>query len=97
MKLSELSGKEIINLYSGARLGIIGNSDLVLDEVSGKIIYLLIPKKNSWFFNFTLGDRSYTEVVWDSIKKIGPDIVIIDVEDYNHKKYDDLRKNKNYT
>jgi YlmC/YmxH family sporulation protein len=94
MKLSELGGKEIINLYNGARLGVIGNSDLVFEEVSGKIIYLLIPKKRTLFF--VLGDRSYTEVSWDAIRKIGPDIVIIEMEDRSNKKYDILRKSKNY-
>ncbi|HHY71054.1 MAG TPA: YlmC/YmxH family sporulation protein [Thermoanaerobacterales bacterium] len=94
MRLSELGGKEIINLYNGARLGVIGNSDLVFDKVSGKIIYLLIPKKRAYFF--LLGDRNYTEVSWDAIRKVGPDIVIIDMEDRSHKKYDDLRKSKNY-
>ncbi len=93
MKLSELGGKEIINLYNGARLGVIGNSDLVFDEVSGKIIYLLIPKKRAHFF--VLGERSYTEVSWDAIRKIGPDIVIVDMEERSYKKYD-LRKSKNY-
>ncbi|MGI5859501.1 MAG: YlmC/YmxH family sporulation protein [Tepidanaerobacteraceae bacterium] len=93
MKLSELGGKEIINLYNGARLGVIGNSDLVFDEVSGKIIYLLIPKKRAHFF--VLGERSYTEVSWDAIRKIGPDIVIVDMEERSYKKYD-FRKSKNY-
>ncbi|HHV19562.1 MAG TPA: YlmC/YmxH family sporulation protein [Thermoanaerobacterales bacterium] len=93
MKLSELGGKEIINLYNGARLGVIGNSDLVFDEVSGKIIYLLIPKKRAHFF--VLGERSYTEVSWDAIRKIGPDIVSVDMEERSYKKYD-FRKSKNY-
>lgn len=83
MKLSELGGKEIINLYNGARLGVIGNSDLVFDEVSGKIMYLIIPKKRALFF--ALGEQSKAEVSWDAIRKIGPDIVIIDVEDRSHK------------
>lgn len=94
MKLSELGGKEIINLYNGERLGVIGNSDLVFDEVSGKIIYLIIPKKRAHFF--VLGDRSKSEVSWDAIRKIGPDIIIIDMEDHSYKKYDYLRKSKNY-
>ncbi|MDD4570484.1 MAG: YlmC/YmxH family sporulation protein [Tepidanaerobacteraceae bacterium] len=94
MRLSELGGKEIVNLYNGARLGVIGNSDLVFEETTGKIIYLLIPKKRTHFF--LLGDWSYTEVSWDAIKKIGPDIVIIDMEDRNRKKYEDIRKSKNY-
>ena len=94
MRLSELGGKEIINLYNGARLGIIGNSDLVFDEITGRIIYLVIPKKRIQFFN--LVDRGYIEVSWDAVKKIGPDIVIVDMEDRGHKRYEGLKRSKNY-
>jgi len=84
MRLSELSGKEIVNLYDGARLGILANSDLVIDENDGKIIYLLIPSKKSQFF--LLSEKSFSEVSWDSIKKIGPDIVILEMDSQNPKK-----------
>lgn len=94
MRLSELGGKEIINLYNGERLGVISNSDLVFDESSGKIIYLIIPKKRTPLFVF--GSRAKAEVSWDSIKKIGPDIIIIDMEENSHKKYNDFIKGKNY-
>jgi YlmC/YmxH family sporulation protein len=84
MRLGELSGKEIVNLFDGARLGIIGSTDLVVDENTGKIIYMLIPNKKPAFF--LLSERSYTEVPWEAVKKIGPDIVIIDMENQNSKK-----------
>lgn len=84
MRLSELSGKEIINLYDGSRLGIIGNTDLVIDEKDGKIINLLIPNKKAQIFS--LGERSFCDVSWDAIRKIGPDIVIIEMQNVNTKK-----------
>lgn len=84
MRLSELSGKEIVNLCDGARMGIIGNSDLVIDENNGKIIYLLIPNRRIQFF--LLSEKNFTEVPWDSIKKIGPDIVILEMDNQNSKK-----------
>jgi len=49
MRLSELGGKEIVNLYNGERLGVINNTDLVIDEKTGEILYLIIPKKESPF------------------------------------------------
>lgn len=85
MRLSELSGKEIVNLFDGARMGVIANSDLVIDESSGKIIYLLIPNRKSQFF--LLGEKSFSEVSWESVKKIGPDIVILDMDNQPTKKY----------
>ena len=43
MNLSEIAGKEIVNLVTGERLGVVGECDLILDEVSGEILALLIP------------------------------------------------------
>ena len=45
MNLSEIAGKEIVNLVTGERLGVVGECDLILDEVSGEILALLIPIK----------------------------------------------------
>ena len=86
MRLSELSGKEIVNLYDGARLGVIGNSDLVIDETTGKIVSLIIPKRRAQIFLF--GDGSYSEVAWECVKKIGPDIVIVEMENRMQKRYE---------
>jgi sporulation protein YlmC with PRC-barrel domain len=35
MRLGELMGKEIVNIYNGARLGIVGESDLAFDLETG--------------------------------------------------------------
>jgi sporulation protein YlmC with PRC-barrel domain len=37
MRMSELAGKEIINLNDGMRMGLAGDSDLVVDPDSGNI------------------------------------------------------------
>lgn len=86
MRLSELSGKEIVNLYDGARLGVIGNSDLLVDEASGHIVSLIIPKSRSTFFLF--GNFGFFEVAWESVKRIGPDIVIVEMENKIQKRYE---------
>ena len=36
MNLSEIAGKEIVNLVTGERLGVIGECDLILDEIQEK-------------------------------------------------------------
>lgn len=84
MRLSELNGKEIVNLYDGERLGFIENCDLVIDEVDGKIIYLSVPQHSSFML---FGERNYRKVEWESIKKVGSDLIIIDIKD-KIKKYD---------
>lgn len=38
MRLSELVGKHIVNIYDGARLGTVGDSDLVIDTETGKLM-----------------------------------------------------------
>jgi len=78
MRLSRLGGKEIVNLNDGGRLGIIADSDLVIDESTGKIVALLVPDKRGQFKFF--GDRSEIEIPWDTIRKIGNDMIIIELE-----------------
>lgn len=79
MRLSTIGGKEIVNLYDGSRLGLISESDLLIDQKTGRIHSLLIPDHKS-FFNF-FSNHSLTEIPWKNIKKIGNDMIIIDLED----------------
>lgn len=77
MMLTELGGKEIVNLNNGERLGIIADSDIVVDEKTGKILTLLIPERKFQFKIFT--DNYHMEIPWESIRKIGNDMVIIEL------------------
>ncbi|MCD5413597.1 MAG: YlmC/YmxH family sporulation protein [Clostridiales bacterium] len=52
MRFSTISGKEIVNLSDGSRLGIIGDSDILIDEKTGKIKALLMPANKSVFSFF---------------------------------------------
>lgn len=77
MKLSELGGKEIVNLNDGGRLGIINDSDLIIDKKSGKIISLLVPDRNQFKL---FSSKSEVEILWEEIKKIGEDMMIVEFE-----------------
>ena len=79
MRLSKLGGKEIVNLNDGGRLGVIADSDLVIDEQSGKILSLLVPDKKNQFALFA--SKSEIEIPWSSIRKIGNDMIIIDMNE----------------
>ncbi|WP_026674234.1 YlmC/YmxH family sporulation protein [Alkalihalobacterium bogoriense] len=80
MRLSEISGKEIIDYQKGQRLGILGQTDLVIDESTGQIEAFVIPTMK-WF---GLGKKEKeVTVYWNQIIKIGSDMIIIDVEDSN--------------
>lgn len=43
MRLSELSGKEIVNLERAEKMGVLGYVDLEVDEKDGQIQALIIP------------------------------------------------------
>ena len=78
MMLSQLGIKEVINLNNGERLGIMADSDILVDEKTGNIIAFLIPERKLYFKLF--GDSEDIEIPWHSIKKIGNDMIIVELE-----------------
>ncbi len=78
MRYGDLSGKEIINIQTGSRLGILGHTDLQIDKKTGEIKSLLVPTY-SWFG--LRKNEPKTEVPWEKIKKIGKDIILVDFEE----------------
>lgn len=66
MLLADICHKEIIDLSKGARYGCLGDAKLLFDEKSGEIISLVIESKY----------RDETSLPWNSIVKIGEDIII---------------------
>lgn len=48
MYLSEIAGKEIVNLTTGERLGVVGECDIIVDEVTGDILALSIPRERGF-------------------------------------------------
>ncbi len=76
MRLSELSGKEIVDINKAERLGILGQTDLEINVNNGKIEAMLIPSLK-WFGMKKHG--SDIRVEWEQIKKIGQDMIIIDM------------------
>lgn len=71
--MSELAGKEIVNLLTGERLGLVGESDLVLDE-AGQVSELQLPGRRG-----LLGTRAPAVVPWSSIRRVGPEVVIVEI------------------
>ncbi|MBM7619037.1 YlmC/YmxH family sporulation protein [Bacillus tianshenii] len=78
MRLSEMSGKEIVDVKRAERLGILGHTDLEINENTGEIRSLIIPSVK-WFGLKKEG--SDIRVPWQHIKKIGTDMIIIDIPD----------------
>ena len=75
LRFGELRGKEIINLHTGRRMGTVGESDLAVDEGTGEIRALLLPGRNGIF-----GGSREVEVPWSCVRRIGPEVVIVELE-----------------
>lgn len=71
--------KEVVNLNTGARLGVLSDSDLLIDEESGKILSLIVPDRKISFKLFG-SEKNEMEIPWDAIRKIGHDMIIIEME-----------------
>ena len=68
MRLSELQTKEIINMSTGKRLGLI--IDVIVDN-TGLIKSLILEEKKGKRFS-----REEYELDWKQIAKIGDDIIL---------------------
>ncbi|MBC9786029.1 YlmC/YmxH family sporulation protein [Heliobacillus mobilis] len=79
MRLSDLVGKEIVNITSGARLGTVGDSDLIIDETTGEIDAIILPQKGNLVGFWT--DREPLIIPWDAVVKIGAEVVIVELDD----------------
>ena len=75
MLFSELKCKEVINLKDCKCLGKIG--DLEFDECSGQICKVIIPGKNK--FSSLFGSEPEYIIPFKNIRKIGPDLIIVDI------------------
>ncbi|HUW64456.1 MAG TPA: YlmC/YmxH family sporulation protein [Spirochaetia bacterium] len=75
MRLWHLSGKEIINLHDGTKLGVITQPDAVIDGPSGYVRLIVVAGGLRLFRH---GPR-YTGIPWEAIKKIGQQVIVVDL------------------
>lgn len=77
MRLCELREKEVINICDGKRLGCV--VDLEFHPCSGQIEAVIIPGpgKICGFF----GTDSEYVIPFACIKKIGPDIILVEIQE----------------
>ncbi|GAW91734.1 YlmC/YmxH family sporulation protein [Calderihabitans maritimus] len=86
MKLSELIGKQIVNLYNGVNLGTVGESDLVIDTESGEVESIILPRKSN-LISFWFNEQKLV-IPWQAVKKVGSEVIIVDLD----QSYSSLRK-----
>ena len=84
----ELRTKEIINLNTGHRLGYVHDAEFSLSN--GKLTALIVAG-NSRCFGL-LGRAEDTFIPWESIKKIGEDIILVEIEHEPVRLYEKPRR-----
>lgn len=85
MRISEMAGKEVINLGDGARLGVIGECELAFDSRTGAISGIILPKRRNVFNIF--GETQVSTIPWKAIKRIGDEVVIVDLSNSYDRMY----------
>lgn len=80
---SDFRQKEVININDGRRLGFV--CDVEIDFENGRIEAIVIPGGGR-LFGF-LGKENDYVIPWDSIKKIGEDIILVDIDDRSTRKH----------
>ncbi|MEF9940824.1 MAG: YlmC/YmxH family sporulation protein [Lachnospiraceae bacterium] len=75
MRLCELRCKEVLNLCDCKRLGYV--VDVMLDMCRGTVIAIIVPAE-SHICGF-LGNTSEYVIPFECIKKVGPDIILVEI------------------
>lgn len=77
IRLSDLVGKNIVNIYDGVRLGVIYEPNLSFDSETGKIEQLYLGGRNG--FTGIWSEKHSLQIPWSAVHKIGQEVVIVDM------------------
>lgn len=75
MRASELEGKEVININTGDRLGVIRRSELLINTETGTVEGLVIVK-----IGVGGREKEIMTIPWQKIKKISDELIIVESE-----------------
>ncbi|MGM9590991.1 MAG: PRC-barrel domain-containing protein [Faecousia sp.] len=73
VKFTDLQCKEVICVSNGQRLGFI--SDVLVELPEGKVCAVVVP--GPCHFLGLAGQKDDFIIPWDSIERVGPDIVLV--------------------
>ncbi|GAB6152419.1 YlmC/YmxH family sporulation protein [Desulfosporosinus burensis] len=79
MRVSDLRILDIVNVKDGRRLGPI--KDLDLDLERGVVKGIVVPGPSKSWGLFGGGKTEDYFIPWDRVKKIGVDVILVDVND----------------
>jgi len=73
---ADLREREIINIVDGRRLGFVADIEINLEK--GKIEALIVPGQGRFLGLF--GKESDYIITWDQIRKIGEDVILVELK-----------------
>lgn len=76
LRFTQLQCKEVICVTDGRRLGFI--SDVLVEVPEGQICAIIVPGPCRLFG--LLGRQEDFRIPWGCIRRIGPDIVLVDIK-----------------
>ena len=76
LRFTQLQCKEVICVNDGRRLGFI--TDVVVEVPDGQICAIIVPGPCRLFG--VLGRQEDFRIPWSCIRRIGPDIVLVDIK-----------------
>ncbi len=76
IRVTELHCKEVICVADGRRLGFI--SDVEVEVPEGRVVAIVVPGPCRFLGLF--GRRDDFVIPWRCIRRIGPDIVLVDIK-----------------
>ena len=76
MRLTQVHCKEVICISDGRRLGFV--SDVVVKVPEGEVCAIVVPSPGK--FMGILGNSDDFVIPWEHIKRIGPDIILVDTK-----------------
>ena len=75
-RIREIRNKEVVNICDGCRLGFV--SDVKVELPCGQIVAIVVPGPCKLFG--LVGRQEDYLIPWECIRKIGPDIVLVDIK-----------------
>ena len=76
VKFTELRCKEVICISDGERLGFV--CDVVVESPEGCVVAIVVPGPCRFLGLF--GRKDDYVIPWNCIRRIGPDIILVDVK-----------------
>lgn len=83
MRFREIGGKEIIDVSHGVKLGVLGQTDLEINEQTGQIEAFIVPSYK-WFG--LVKEDEETLIPWNNIKVIGEDMIVVESSPFDGNK-----------